>query len=104
MSNRASQRHDRLSPAPQRTGHVTARVPTAPLIGPGREAGERLPAATQTEMAGRFGHNFSHVRIHANDRAAVSARAFGARAYTVGPDIVFGAGEYRPGTREGRRL
>lgn len=55
-------------------------------------------------MAGRFGHNFSHVRIHANDRAAVSARAFGARAYTVGPDIVFGAGEYRPGTREGRRL
>ena len=27
-----------------------------------------------------------------------------ARAYTVGNNMVFGAGEFSPGTREGRRL
>jgi hypothetical protein len=55
-------------------------------------------------MGGRFGHDFSRVRVHTDEGAAASARALGARAYTVGPDIVFGAGEYRPGTREGRWL
>jgi hypothetical protein len=49
-------------------------------------------------------HHFSRVRIHTDRRAAESARAIGARAYTVGSDIYFGQGEYRPGTREGRRL
>lgn len=35
---------------------------------------------------------------------AASARLLGARAYTVGSDLVFEAGEYAPGTAEGRRL
>jgi len=44
------------------------------------------------------------VRVHADDRAAVAARSLGALAYTVGPDIVFGAGRYAPGTADGQRL
>ena len=63
-----------------------------------------LEAATQELMESRFGHDFSEVRVHTDVRAGESARALGARAYTVGPEIVFGAGEYAPGTAEGRRL
>ena len=40
----------------------------------------------------RFGHDFSHVRVHAGDKAAASARAINALAYTVGRQIVLGAG------------
>jgi hypothetical protein len=56
------------------------------------------------QMEARFGHDFSRVRVHADARAAVSARAVGAAAYTVGRDVVFGAGRYAPGTAEGRSL
>jgi len=55
-------------------------------------------------MESRFAHDFSEVRVHTDARAGESARNLGARAYTVGPEIVFGAGEYAPGTGEGRRL
>jgi peptidoglycan/xylan/chitin deacetylase (PgdA/CDA1 family) len=51
-----------------------------------------------------FTYDFSQVRIHTDARAAESARSVNASAYTVGQDIVFDAGEFRPGTREGRRL
>jgi hypothetical protein len=56
------------------------------------------PAAAQSR------HDFGQVRIHTGSTAAESARAIGARAYTVGHDIVFGAGEYAPHTGTGRRL
>jgi hypothetical protein len=52
----------------------------------------------------RFGWDFSKVRIHADSDAARGAQAIQARAYTLGRDIVFGAGEYTPATKEGRRL
>jgi hypothetical protein len=49
-------------------------------------------------------HDFGTIRIHADERAAAAAGALNARAFTVGRDIYFGAGEYAPGTRPGRRL
>jgi hypothetical protein len=51
-----------------------------------------------------FGTDFSHVRVHADGQAASRARSWGARAYTVGADIHFGAGEFRPDTPGGRAL
>jgi hypothetical protein len=51
-----------------------------------------------------LGDEVGAVRIHTDDRAADAARALHARAFTLGRDIVFGAGEYRPHTRSGRRL
>jgi hypothetical protein len=51
-----------------------------------------------------LGYDFSQVRLHADARAADSARAVSALAYTVGSDIVFGAGQYAPGTAAGKRL
>lgn len=54
-------------------------------------------------MEGRFGHDFSDVRVHTGERAAASAESVGALAYTVGRNVVFGAG-YSPGSVQGRRL
>lgn len=69
-----------------------------------RAPGESLGAASQDFFAARFGHDFSRVRIHADARAAESAKDVGARAYTVGNHIAFGAGRYSPATVEGQRL
>ena len=66
--------------------------------------GRPLDPATHAFMAGRFGTDFGDVRIHTGDEAERSAAAVGARAYTVGRDIVFGAGSYDPGGGAGRRL
>lgn len=66
--------------------------------------GRPLGPATRADMEERFGEDFGGVRIHTGTQAAWSARAVGARAYTVGRDIVFDAGEYAPETPGGRRL
>jgi hypothetical protein len=70
------------------------------LTSPGRP----LEPALRQDMEQRFGHDFSHVRVHADDRAAGCSQEVGARAFTVGKDIAFGAGEFAPRTHEGRRL
>jgi len=67
-------------------------------------SGKPLDAGTRAFMEPRFGHDFSQVRVHTDARAAESARAVNALAYTVGRDVVFGARQYEPGTSEGRRL
>ena len=55
-------------------------------------------------MEQRFGHDFSRVRVHTDADAGQSAREVNAHAYTVGRDIVFGAGSYAPHSGAGRRL
>jgi hypothetical protein len=55
-------------------------------------------------METRFGHDFSQVRVHTDARAAESARAVNANAYTVGSNVVFGEGRYAPRSVAGRRL
>jgi hypothetical protein len=55
-------------------------------------------------MEPRFGHDFSRVKLHTDAKAAESAQAVNALAYTVGRDVVLGARQYAPGTNEGRRL
>ena len=70
------------------------------LRSPGRPLGEEARAF----MEPRFGHDFSRVRVHTDARAAESARAVNAQAYTVGPNVVFGTGRYRPDSAQGRSL
>ena len=55
-------------------------------------------------MESRFAADFGHVRIHTGSGAENSASALHARAFTVGDDIVFGAGQYEPATSPGKRL
>lgn len=69
-----------------------------------RSPGQSLDAGTRTFMESRFAHDFSGVRVHSDERAADSARSVNALAYTVGRDVVFGAGQYAPTTMAGKRL
>lgn len=78
--------------APPSVGHVPA----------GR--GHALDPGTRAFMETRFGHDFGGVQLHTDTRAADSAAAVGAYAYTVGNHIVFGAGRYAPSTESGRHL
>jgi hypothetical protein len=66
--------------------------------------GRALAPAARGFLESSFGRSFADVRIHDGGDAAISAAHIGARAYTVGRNIVFGAGEYRPATPEGRWL
>jgi hypothetical protein len=69
-----------------------------------RGQGAPLPPSERSFFQLRFGHDFSRVRIHAGHRAAGLARTLGARAFTVGQDIVFGEGEYAPRSPVGRQV
>ena len=80
-------------------------LPAPPLVdevlhSPGRP----LADDTRAQMEPRFGSDFSQVRVHTDARAAQSARAVGALAYTVGRDVVFGQGHYAPHSNAGQRL
>jgi hypothetical protein len=66
--------------------------------------GQPLDAQTRAYFEPRFGHDFGQIRIHSDARAAESARAVNALAYTNGRDIVVGTGQYAPATNFGRRL
>lgn len=67
-------------------------------------SGSPLGPALQQDMERRFGHDFSHVRVHADEQASASARSVDARAYTFGSHVVFGTDQYAPGMSEGQRL
>ena len=69
-----------------------------------RAPGQPMDRGTREFMESRLGHDFGHVRIHADGAAAASARAVDALAYTVGRDVVFAAGQYAPDGPAGRSL
>lgn len=83
-----------------------------PLAAPAQAAVEQvlhrggapIPAPTRDFMETRFGMDFSGVRLHAGREASSVARSLGARAFTVGRDIVLGEGEEHFGDRRGQRL
>jgi hypothetical protein len=66
--------------------------------------GVPLDAETRAFFEPRLGRDFSDVRAHYGARAAASAAAVDARAYTVGRDVVFGAGQYDAAGGAGRVL
>ncbi|MET0250633.1 MAG: DUF4157 domain-containing protein [Novosphingobium sp.] len=69
------------------------------------EPGKALDHRTRRFFEARMGgQDFSGVRIHDGSGAAAAARGMSARAFTVGQDISFGAGQFRPGDVAGQRL
>lgn len=69
-----------------------------------RGGGQALPNSVREYMEPRFGHNFSKVRVHIDTQAGDIARSINARAFAFGQDIVFGSGQYAPGSSKGQRL
>ena len=69
-----------------------------------RSHGHPLDHLTRSFMETRFGHDFGGVRVHTDAKAAESARAVNALAYTVGQHTVFAPGRYEPTSFSGRTL
>ncbi len=105
-AERAAGRFDHHRSGPiQRTplGHDAA-PPVDSVDGTVRGPGSPLPTNVRQVMEAGFGHRFENVRIHTDDEADRSARAYGALAYTVGGHIAFQAGSFDPSSTSGQRL
>jgi hypothetical protein len=114
--DRYEQEADRLSgavmrmadpgPVLQRVAQNTPAPSKAPPIVDDtlRSSGQPLDRQTRGFMEARFRQDFGQVRIHTDALAAESAQSVQAKAYTVGSQIVFGAGQYQPTSDAGRRL
>lgn len=66
--------------------------------------GRPLPEATRAQMESFLGGDFSGVRIHDDRPSQELAASIGARAFTSGPHVYFGTGEYNPSSASGLRL
>jgi hypothetical protein len=84
-----------------RKGDGRGANPSAPIP---QMAGAPLPDDSRGRMEPRLGADLSGVRIHSGAESAHAADQMGARAFTVGNDVHFGAGEFAPGTKEGDKL
>jgi hypothetical protein len=73
-------------------------------IAASRGAGQPLDTHVARRLEPSLNESLGDVRVHTGDSAAALARAVSARAFTVGNDIFFGSGEYRPGTAGGNTL
>jgi hypothetical protein len=69
-----------------------------------RGRGQPLSPSERHFFEPRIGYDFSRVHIHTGDHASRLAAEINARAFTLGSDIVFGAGQYQPYSERGRRL
>jgi hypothetical protein len=71
----------------------------------GREGGGKpMPQDQLQRFNEAFGHDFSHVRLHTDSKAAQASEALYAHAFALGADIYFGPGEYNPGSAATDRL
>jgi outer membrane protein OmpA-like peptidoglycan-associated protein len=67
-------------------------------------SGSALPETIQRKFEASLGADLSDVRVHTGAESASAAAAVGARAYTTGQDIHFGAGHYDPSSAAGEHL
>ena len=67
-------------------------------------SGSPLPALLQRKFESSLGADLSSVRVHTDATSATAADSVGARAYTLGQDIHFGAGHFEPSSSAGEHL
>lgn len=95
LSNAGKEHHQSGQADAKLSSHVNAAIGSS-----GRPLGPEI----RPYMDRRFGYDFGKVQVYSNSQAAYSAAALNAHAYTLGSNIVFGAGEYAPQTPSGRSL
>lgn len=66
--------------------------------------GHGLDDNTRSFMGERLGYDFSHVRLHNDTYAARKSNELNAEAFTIGRDVFFNAGRYKPSSGEGKKL
>jgi hypothetical protein len=97
---------------PERPGRVLRKIETIPGkanpvsdtfdLAPG--PGQALDSDSRNYFEPRFGQDFGNVRIHSGPEAAMAASSIQARAFTLGTDVVFAAGEHDPSSESGKHL
>lgn len=101
---RTASRHAKAGVLTPSANNMTAEKHTSFFTPAIHQGGEPLDQATRSFMEDRFHYDFSNVRIHKDAAAHQSAQGVNALAYTTNADIVFGAGQYQPHTRQGKKL
>jgi len=66
--------------------------------------GSKLPRAVRSRLTRFTGDQLRDVRVHHDLAANKAAALLGARAFTLGRSIYFGAGEFSPASNSGRKL
>jgi hypothetical protein len=92
----------RLQRAVGNAGAATLAEQRSPVLDVIEDGGQSLDEPVRTDMEARLGADFSDVRVHSGDHAHDSAQSVGARAYTVGSNIVFQRDAYDPSSAEGK--
>jgi hypothetical protein len=82
----------------------TPGVSAASAIRSLKGGGRPLSPSVRGYFEPRFGVDFSRVRVHTGPEAGETAEAINAKAFTTGKDVVFGAGQFAPGTARGNHL
>ena len=77
-------------------GKGAARIP--------QSDGVPLPGDVRARMEPQLGADLSGVKVHTGGDSERAAEQMGARAFAVGSDVHFGAGQFSPGSKEGDRL
>jgi hypothetical protein len=67
-------------------------------------SGQPLPEMLMRKFESSLGADLSGVRVHTGSESAAANDAVGARAYTLGSDIHFGANQYDPSSGAGEHL
>ena len=66
--------------------------------------GTPLASSVRGPMEKAYGTSFSNVKVHTDSKAAELSANLDARAFTIGSDIAFAGGEFKPGTLVGDAL
>jgi len=85
-------------------GGASAGEPDAAAVHEQLGSGHALDGRVQRQMSSAFGYDFSGVRVHTDATAGELSGRLNARAFTIGRDVAFAAGEYQPGTLIGDAL
>jgi len=104
----ASRHEDRLTQPPNEQVQRKP-IPMAPPLDPGRPAriadqlgdGAPIDPGAASSIGNAMGESFADVKVHTGPKAQRMAEKLDARAFTVGNQVGFNAGEYRPNTPEG---
>lgn len=75
-----------------------------PVRQPDAATSQPLAKETREKFEAGFGHDFSTVRVHADNESAAQAREAAAQAFTIGSDVHFAAGRYQPQSEQGQDL
>lgn len=93
-----------LSRKAERDGNGVAAGAEHAVASAQSSSGSALPDTLMRKFEQSLGADLSSVRVHTGGASEEASHAVGAKAYTMGQDIHFGAGHYDPHSDQGQHL